>query len=530
MAIPERDQLRQLVSDYYHGLITDESYREQRATLLDNIGSTSAADSDTTARRPEVSKPAAREAAVKSAAAPKQERTFPIKLVAGIATLIVVVAGAYFGLGGRDRPAGEVTTTEVREETGYGEALAEGFLSRSDWSDESLNNFLLAWEALDDEERRVAAKGTSFRRLTTRLHQRIREEVALGADPGDRQLASLTNFATAIGAPYRLSMPLDPVSPMPEELVTEDAVVAESETEAAVAAPGVSDPNVPEPEVSEQEVPAEDPVQTSTPDSDPAPVNEELASAEDDPCPGSIAGTRRPYCRDSLADGQGPALVVLPAGNFEMGSDSSDEEAPVHTVEIAYQVAMSRYEITAGEYAQFCLATSLPCPEQQWGDDAPVVDVSWDDAVLYTEWLSEATGFRYRLPTEAEWEFAARAGTTTPYFFGDEITPSAAHSSENGPASAPVSKSDRVVNQNDFKLYHMSGNVREWVQDAWRPNYNDAPRDGSSIGEPDDELRVVRGGSFEDAGTKLRSAAREGLERSGKDSFTGIRVVREISP
>ena len=225
---------------------------------------------------------------------------------------------------------------------------------------------------------------------------------------------------------------------------------------------------------------------------------------------------------------KGPPLVVLPTGAYEMGTDGIDSESPPHQVDIAYHLAFSRYEITAQEFQQYCAATSLICAEAPWGDDYPIVSVSWDDAVAYTEWLSETTGFEYRLPSEAEWEFAARAGTESPYFFGDEITPSAAHWSGNGTVDSPVSRSDQAVNRNPFRLYHMSGNVREWTQDAWLKNYDNAPRDGSAHQNEAEDRRVVRGGSYSDSSTRLRSAAREPLDRSRRDSKTGFRIVREV--
>ncbi len=156
--------------------------------------------------------------------------------------------------------------------------------------------------------------------------------------------------------------------------------------------------------------------------------------------------------------------------------------------------------------------------------------MTWDDAVSYTEWLSESTGFGYRLPSEAEWEFAARAGTQSPYFFGDEITPAAALSSENGPVEKPLPRSDRSINRNPFRLYHMSGNVREWTLDAWYPNYENARPDGSARSIETESSRVVRGGSYSERARKLRSAAREPLDRSHRDTMTGFRVVREVLP
>ena len=227
--------------------------------------------------------------------------------------------------------------------------------------------------------------------------------------------------------------------------------------------------------------------------------------------------------------GVGPALVVLRAGGFTMGSNTAAEEGPPREVTFAQGFAMSLYEISFGEFQVFCRQAGYACRESIWGaDDYPIVDVSWHDAVAYVEWLSAETGHSYSLPSEAQWEYAARAGTDTPYFFGDDVTPSAAHSSINGRVEAPLPRSDSSVNRNDFRLLHMAGNVREWVADPWHSDYQNAPRDGSVWAGGEAGLRVVRGGSFADPAGKLRSAAREGLPVEQRDRLTGFRVARRL--
>lgn len=544
MAIKERERLRQLVSDYYHGLVTDESYREQRALLLDNLGKETGDVSEDTATRPRREE---REDDLPSPGSAEPEATsFNIRY---LAIAVVVLAGmavvAYVIL---QRPSDTDGPTPVAGDEivrspfmlGRGDALVDEFLSTNDWTDESLGNFVLAWEALATSQREEAVGGRHYRSLTTRLHQRIREERALGAGTQNGNLAALTEFAEAIGAPFRQSrVPTPDTSPDVAPVQVTEPAGAEPEQsiddatfeDTAMVVPDVTDAPVTEESVESVE-PDDATRETQAAEQDVAePITEDPAADPiDDPCEASLVMTRRPYCRDALADGsKGPALVVLPAGGFRMGDDRFDSESPAHEVNIDYHIAMSRFEVTAEEFERFCRATSLLCAEQRWNDDSPVVSVSWDDAVLYTQWLSEVTGFTYRLPSEAEWEFAARAGTETPYFFGDEITPSAAHSSENGEWDSPVPTGDRSVNRNAFKLYHMSGNVREWVQDAWHPNYEGAPTDGASRSDGDKKRRVVRGGSYRDDGTRLRSAAREPLEHSHRDEVTGIRIVREVT-
>jgi formylglycine-generating enzyme required for sulfatase activity len=255
----------------------------------------------------------------------------------------------------------------------------------------------------------------------------------------------------------------------------------------------------------------------------------EGAAARNAACAAELLNTRRPYCRDALqAGGEAPALVIVPAGSFQMGGDQRTE-GPAHEVVFAEAIAMSVYEISFADFDAYCAAASVRCPENPWGAaDYPVVLVSWDEAVAYTEWLSAQTGRRYRLPTEAEWEYAARAGTQSPYPFGNLVTPVAARSSANGAVDSPLPNSNDSVNPNGFRLFHMIGNVREWVADAWQADYEGAPTDGSARSGTDTTLRVVRGGAYSDGARQLRSAARMSLAPGASDRATGFRVVREL--
>jgi formylglycine-generating enzyme required for sulfatase activity len=191
--------------------------------------------------------------------------------------------------------------------------------------------------------------------------------------------------------------------------------------------------------------------------------------------------------RDKLKGGsQGPEMVVIPAGTFKMGDiqdTGRDLEKPVHTVSIAKSFAIGRYPITFDEYDEFASATSRPLPNDYgWGRGRqPAIEVSWDDAVEYTKWLSEQTGERYRLPTEAEWEYAARAGTETEYGWGNEMKAGMANckggdSRWGGKQTSPVGS----FQPNPFGLYDTAGNVWEWVEDCWHENYKGAPTHGSA--------------------------------------------------
>ncbi|HKE43988.1 MAG TPA: SUMF1/EgtB/PvdO family nonheme iron enzyme, partial [Steroidobacteraceae bacterium] len=235
----------------------------------------------------------------------------------------------------------------------------------------------------------------------------------------------------------------------------------------------------------------------------------------------------RPQCRDPLGQtGFGPVIALVPAGSFAMGSDATSTEKPVHTVTIARPFGMAIYETSQAEYRAFCEATGRTFPSQSAQvDDLPVVNVSWADATAYAEWLSTASGKRYRLPTEAEWEYAARAGEKGVYAGGSQPAATDAYFSGAEKRTAPAPRS-RPINKNRFWLLHMIGNVREWVQDAWSPSFDGAPADGSARNAPAG-ARVVRGGAYTDAASDLRLSQREKLDAGTHDARTGFRVARD---
>ncbi|GEM_PF-773725 len=306
---------------------------------------------------------------------------------------------------------------------------------------------------------------------------------------------------------------------------------AEKPAAAAVEEAPKKEPTAAEkaPPASEKVAPAEPAAEAAAkPESTEAPTSEAKAAAKPRrtlECYAELAKERKPFCRDGTSDGGvGPILAVLPAGEFSMGGDAP-HAAPAHKVTIPHNFAMALYEVSSGEFEAFCKATGRSCPPQPWkGADYPVVNVSWADAVAYTEWLSKSTGHSYRLPTEAEWEYAARAGTTTRYPFGDELLPTHARFSYQGPVDSPLPRSDRSINRNNFKLYHMIGNVREWVQDGWHDGYQGAPTDGKAW---EGGGHTVRGGCYRDRAEALTSASREAGPAQG-DDCTGFRVVEDI--
>jgi formylglycine-generating enzyme required for sulfatase activity len=234
-----------------------------------------------------------------------------------------------------------------------------------------------------------------------------------------------------------------------------------------------------------------------------------------------------------------PEMVVVPAGEFMMGSpadesDHYDNEDPLHRVTIVRSLAVSKFEVTFDQW-DACVAagTCAHVPDSNMGRGTqPVINVTWDHVQQYVAWFSKMTGRPYRLLSEAEWEYAARAGTTTAYSWGDEIGNSNANcngcgSEWGGRRTAPVGS----FAPNQFGLYDMHGNVWEWVEDCLHPNYAGAPKDGSAwIAQGDCNNRVIRGGSWVGYPVGLRSALRFWFSADDHGVDLGFRVARTLNP
>jgi len=278
-----------------------------------------------------------------------------------------------------------------------------------------------------------------------------------------------------------------------------------------------------------------------------------------------------------------PEMVIVPPGTFMLGT-SADEpevdrdrgEAPPLAVTINRAYAIGRYEITVAQFRAFVDATQYPLrgdcriatggawvrlADHNWrnpgfgraqADNEPVVCVSWDDAKAYADWLSKATGKSYRLPSETEWEYAARGGTTTPRYFGDRDSDEdsvlsvacdyanvydasavvelpfgypSARCSDAHTYTAPVAS----FKPNAFDLYDMIGNVREWLHDCYTGSYVGRPPDGRAWEWAGGcELRGVRGGSWATRPSESRAAMRGGEPQGLRQSDLGFRVVREL--
>lgn len=265
-----------------------------------------------------------------------------------------------------------------------------------------------------------------------------------------------------------------------------------------------------------------------------------------------------------------PEMVVLPTGRFTIGSPLSEtgrgsDENPQRVVTINYTLAVGKYPVTRGEFAAFVEDTSRrlgPC--EHWDgksfrveeatdwrnafhqtDKHPVVCVNWGDSQAYVQWLSNKTGKRYRLLSEAEWEYAARAGTTTAWYWGKSeanqcryangadlaaktqgvTAPEFGRCDDKYAHTSPVGS----FHPNKFGLYDMGGNVGEWVEDCYQATYRDAPTDGSAVetcAEKFQNARVMRGGAWNAIPAWLRSASRDVEVPSLRSDSFGFRVAR----
>jgi formylglycine-generating enzyme required for sulfatase activity len=251
---------------------------------------------------------------------------------------------------------------------------------------------------------------------------------------------------------------------------------------------------------------------------------------EDEPTPPTSGeGAARAEIKDCATC---PALVSLSSGSFTMGSNSSDpSEKPAHRVTLGHPFAIGKYEVTVEEW-NACVEGGACQRVGQYASPnpkAPIRDVSWDDAQLYLKWLSSSNGKKYRLPSEAEWEYAARGGTTTRYWWGDQMVTGKANCKDCGPPwqiEGPANAGSFAANP--YGIYDMNGSVWEWVDDCWHASFKDAPADGAAWDQPNCSMRVIRGGSWREPATYMVSSTRFKYDAGVRHSQNGFRVARDL--
>lgn len=227
-----------------------------------------------------------------------------------------------------------------------------------------------------------------------------------------------------------------------------------------------------------------------------------------------------------------PAMIELPRGSFVMGSNSDDpSERPAHQVSINQPFAIGKYEVTLEQWGACVDAGACPriASDANAPKNSPVRDVSWDDAQTYVKWLSKLSGKPYRLPTEAEWEYANRGGTSSRYWWGDQLVAGRANCKGCGDPwrqEAPANVGSFAPNR--FGLYDMNGSVWEWVSDCWHSSYKGAPADGSAWDDQYCRVRVIRGGSWRDGVSYMVASTRFKYDASVRYAQNGFRVVKDL--
>jgi formylglycine-generating enzyme required for sulfatase activity len=224
-------------------------------------------------------------------------------------------------------------------------------------------------------------------------------------------------------------------------------------------------------------------------------------------------------------------LVSLPAGSFMMGGNGGDpSEKPAHRVAINAPFAIGKTEVTVEQW-NACVAANA-CTRLAGAASAPNLparDLSWDDAQAYLKWLSAQSGKPYRLPTEAEWEYAARGGSASRYWWGEQMRPGMANCKECGEPwhqDAPAAVASFAANP--YGLHDMNGSVWEWVSDCWHNNYKGAPADGRSWDDAYCSSHVIRGGSWREGASYMPVTTRFHYDSSVRHSQNGFRVARDV--
>lgn len=285
-------------------------------------------------------------------------------------------------------------------------------------------------------------------------------------------------------------------------------------------------------------LPGVPPRPTASPTPIPTPQVEKTAAATPAPSETQESNSLPPPSHKVVSDslrnsgGRGPEMQYIPAGGFTMGDDHdalAPEEQPIHQVRIR-PFYMARHEVSFADYDRFARATGRGLPDDKgWGRGSrPVINVSWQEARAYANWLTQESGHKYRLPSEAEWEYAAKAGSLSLYWWGSRSGENNANcfncgSQWDNRSTAPVGS----FKPNAFGLYDVAGNVSEWVEDCFHSSYQGAPLDGSAWADPDCNERVVRGGAFSRPADAMRSTRRGAFDQNVRLEMLGFRVVRE---
>ncbi|MBR0707367.1 SUMF1/EgtB/PvdO family nonheme iron enzyme [Bradyrhizobium liaoningense] len=280
-------------------------------------------------------------------------------------------------------------------------------------------------------------------------------------------------------------------------------IAAPSPSPAPQSAPPLPSPAVPAPQAA--------------PAASPLPATAPSPAASPSPSPASSP---------SVTPVREPQMIAVRGGSFAMGSNDDPSERPVHQVTIK-PFSIGKYPVTVQEWNE--CAAAKACGFTAIGkDDAPVSNVSWTDAQQYAAWLAQATKKPYRLPSEAEWEYAARGGTQTKYWWGDRLQPGMAGCKDCGDLAAEQPAKVGSFKPNPFGLHDMGGGIDQWVEDCWHRTYQGAPSDGSAWSSADCSSHVLRSGSWKNDSRYVRPSNRDGYDTNVRYPTHGFRVA--LSP
>lgn len=517
-------RLRTLAQDHHAGKLNLETYRKLRAPLLDSLELHVHSTGEMEVTQPRsLGRAAGTSQPKKPAVVATTRAKTPPRIIVALVSLVLIAATAWLVL--QRSTSHEQATTDAVALASPVHDVVEAFVQRGDWSDGSVAALNVALLELGEGQIGAVAGEPWFQRFVDDLRKRFKEQQALVQTPLTARSSPLAALAVTVG--------LDLNSPDAAIRITAvHAASSPAKSDAAPSGPAAPpakeiSPTLP-PHAAKLDAEAHAP-KADVASAELAQSSAAASSARPSTCRLELIRSRRPFCHDTLTSGKsGPELALVPAGEFEMGSAAAPTEQPIHRVSIREPFAISVYEVSQAEFRIYCEDTGRSCATQPWsGDDYPVANVSWQDARAYTEWLSRTTGFRYLLPSEAQWEYAARAGENGLVPGGDKLSPTAAHYSMLTKLTAPAPRSQKF-NDNAFRLIHTLGNVREWVEDGWAENFSGAPSDGSAVSLSANNMRVVRGGSYADSAVKLRLSVREGLPAETRDALTGFRVLREV--
>lgn len=344
-----------------------------------------------------------------------------------------------------------------------------------------------------------------------RVYRVLPDSDALGRTRGRREntlifLLGITLLVIASGVLWYLLAPPGRVS--------KQAAAPTVAPTAVPTAPPVASP-------SPQPPPREAATQTPQPSPSPAQPSPSPALSSPSPAPAPTQAPSR-----AAAPLREPEMVAIRGGSFAMGSNDDPTERPVHQVTVK-PFSIGKYPVTVQEWNE--CAAAKACGFTAIGkDDAPVSNVSWTDAQQYVAYLAQATKKPYRLPSEAEWEYAARGGTQTKYWWGDKLLPGMAGCKDCGDLAAEQPAKVGSFKPNPFGLYDMGGGVDQWVEDCWRRTYQGAPGDGSAWIGGDCTSHVLRSGSWKNDSRYVRPSNRDGYDTNVRYPTHGFRVA--LSP